>query len=412
MSDRAARLLALLPALVTAGFIYTLGVDVPAWDQWELIPLLEHPVAWTERARQLFEQHNEHRLVFPRLIMLGLANVTHWNTRFEMAAVWLFAALIVWVVGRRLADEHAPKVALPVVSLLAFSLVAHHNWLWGWQLQIPLSVLCVVGGLHLLTGPQLPWWRVALAALLGIVGHYSFANGVLFWPLAIAATAVRHPGKRAAIAFLAVVAAVAIVAYLRGYHPPEHHPPVKFALYHPHLTVAYILVYLGMSLESGGPAVAAALGLAGVVAFARLAWTTWRTQVDRRGEITFAAGLAGYAIASATITAVGRVGFTINQATSNRYVTISMLLWMALVMVSVRKPRARWFLVGIAALSIVAQCTALPGALRWAREQRTARAALLTEQREHYHLLYPDPNLVAERRPILKALGLSSFRTR
>ncbi|HZS38481.1 MAG TPA: hypothetical protein VFF06_16715, partial [Polyangia bacterium] len=64
---------ALVPAIALAAFVWRFGVDVPYWDQWELVPLLKGAHDGTLRAADFFALHNEHRLVVPRLIMLGLA---------------------------------------------------------------------------------------------------------------------------------------------------------------------------------------------------------------------------------------------------------------------------------------------------------------------------------------------------
>ena len=38
-----------------------------------------------------FAQHNEHRILFPRLIFFGLGRLTYWNVRFELFVTWFLA---------------------------------------------------------------------------------------------------------------------------------------------------------------------------------------------------------------------------------------------------------------------------------------------------------------------------------
>ena len=73
-----------LPVFLCFNFIYRFGVDVPFWDQWELVPFLDLWASGTLSLGDLFSQHNEHRIFFPRLIMLLLAAATGWNSRAEM----------------------------------------------------------------------------------------------------------------------------------------------------------------------------------------------------------------------------------------------------------------------------------------------------------------------------------------
>ena len=79
-------LLTVIPMAHVAGIIGVYGVDVPYWDQWRLVPLLAALDDGTMRVSDLWAIHNEHRVLFPRLVMLGLAQLSGWNTRWEMAA--------------------------------------------------------------------------------------------------------------------------------------------------------------------------------------------------------------------------------------------------------------------------------------------------------------------------------------
>ena len=60
-------------------FVRTFGVDCPHYDEWENVPALtgEQPLTW----KWLWHQHNEHRIVVPRLVYLGLTRVSHGDFR-------------------------------------------------------------------------------------------------------------------------------------------------------------------------------------------------------------------------------------------------------------------------------------------------------------------------------------------
>src|SRR5436189_3578557 len=69
----ASLLLIAAPPLLIGLLIFRDGVDVPFWDQWDgTAPLFEKMAAGTLRFADFFAQHNEHRLLFPRLIFFGL----------------------------------------------------------------------------------------------------------------------------------------------------------------------------------------------------------------------------------------------------------------------------------------------------------------------------------------------------
>ena len=78
-------ILSTIPAIVILVLILRYGVNVPYFDQWDCEGKLfkkfwEHQLTWGD----FWEQHNEHRMFFPKLIYLALAYATHWNVIAEL----------------------------------------------------------------------------------------------------------------------------------------------------------------------------------------------------------------------------------------------------------------------------------------------------------------------------------------
>lgn len=78
--------LTIAPPVIQFLYIRCFSVDVPWWDEWAFVDLLQ---SWSRQdmgrvIALLWAQHNEHRPLFPRLIMLVLAQLTGWNIRTEM----------------------------------------------------------------------------------------------------------------------------------------------------------------------------------------------------------------------------------------------------------------------------------------------------------------------------------------
>src|SRR5450830_314885 len=69
-------ILAMIPLLYLVRLCVRHYVDVPYMDQWELLPRLDRMDAGTLTLRDLWIQHNEHRPMFPVLVMLGLAKLS------------------------------------------------------------------------------------------------------------------------------------------------------------------------------------------------------------------------------------------------------------------------------------------------------------------------------------------------
>jgi hypothetical protein len=174
------------PAVSLARFIAPRIVDVPLWDQWQLVPVLDHYFNGTLRLGELWAQHNEHRLLFPRLIMLALAVASRWNIAWEIWTTYAFAvgifAVLSWHVWRA---SGTIAWEAPLLALIVFSVAQDQNWLWGWQLCVPLSVLGVTGSLLLLCATPLGWRRVLGALAAATVASYSFSNSILVWPIGL-----------------------------------------------------------------------------------------------------------------------------------------------------------------------------------------------------------------------------------
>lgn len=74
------------------GLVLVFGSNVPYWDDWDMVPVLtgEQPVTLS----YLWSQHNEHRLLLPRLALLGLLRLTGWDFRSGMVANVLLLGLL------------------------------------------------------------------------------------------------------------------------------------------------------------------------------------------------------------------------------------------------------------------------------------------------------------------------------
>ena len=141
-------------ALLPFGAIGMLHVNVPYHDQWDLLPLLDAYYQNRLTLTDFLAPHNGHILLFPQLLMLGLALLTQWHTGAEVLVSLLLTCLNYALLLRLLLPNHASTSA-PLLriglSLLAFSFAQAENWIWGWQLQVPLCLSAVLAGIKTVT---------------------------------------------------------------------------------------------------------------------------------------------------------------------------------------------------------------------------------------------------------------------
>lgn len=345
-----ARLLIVIPlvaALIPPGLIavvmYRYGLNVPFLDEWELVPRLSKALDGQLRFADLWAQHNAHRIVLPRIVLLALARATDWNIRYELAANFAAAmgslAFLVLLIRRTvkpLAPALTPWLIL-TASLMTFSLSQTANWLWGIQMVMFMNALAAAFTVWALARWGQRWPGPALAILGAVAGTLSFANGLVIMalvPIGLFFAPRRHEGS-ARLLSVAVAAAVAVgVAsfYLVGFRHKAS-PYYIFPFSHPVSYVHYVLVYMGSALGFHSMWAATWWGAVGIGAFAWCGIWLWRCSPAHRQALVPWFLLALYAVLSGFMTGVGRAHLGVTAALGSRYITISNLFWVSLLVV-------------------------------------------------------------------------------
>ncbi len=440
-------LLAALPFtwLTVAVIVYHL--DFPYLDQWEFVPLLQKMYEGRLRPVDLWAQHNEHRLIFPRLLMLVMARLSNWNIGWELATNLVLGAclfvVLAWRIERTRSTAGRTELIwlLPIVSLFVFSMSQWENWFLGWQVQEFLNILAVACGLLLLSSnaERMSAFRFAGACVAGIVATYSFANGLLFWPIGMAVVLVgrnRGDGEGGRLLWCglwAVVGLITAASYLYDYQTPSYHPSLVLPFNQPLDYLVYVLTYLGAPLSNFSVGGAAFTGGAGIVFLVALTTVLVRLRNGQAQVWLPYVALAAYAVGSAAITGLGRVGFGAEQAMSPRYITFSNMLWIANLVLAVvvfgdMRSTGRVFercpersaktaaatLAGVLVLLLLF-CSAY-GLYRWTERYNyrlEARQVLLDgTDTDMLSRIHPEPWKIIRRRPVLEKYRLSIFNPR
>lgn len=430
--------LALAPFVFLLVVVFSFAVDVPFYDHWDFVPFLSRSFEGELSFGDFWAQHNEHRLIFPRLIMLALARASAWNVGYEIAASVAFAAATLLLLLRRLAMTGREaglslRWLIPVVSLIVFSVGQWENWLWGWQVQIFINVWAAVAGVYVLTAGSLSPLRLAGGAGLGVVATYSFGSGAAFW---VAGAFVVHSvieDRRRRWKYLAAwsaVTAAVMASYLYGYETPPWHPSLWYSLQHPLTFARHVLNYLGGPVAGSSALLAAPAGLLGLLAQAAL--VVWLAPLGLRRLIPYLA-LGLYALTSAVITGIGRAGMGSDQALASRYVTVGQLLWISVaacaVLIAARAPRnpedregrlAKRGAVAVTALIVAAVAVTSLAGIRPAadRHRHLTRCRSLIEEYPRggaeaarvLDSIHPTPRLIPRDINTLQRLRLSVFR--
>ena len=350
-------LLIAAPPLLIGLLIFRDGVDIPFLDEWDgTTPLFEKMAAGTLGFADFFAQHNEHRILFPRLIFFGLGRLTHWNIRAELAVIW-FLALVslfnIWQLTRHSGRKDASFWLLFSASVLLFSPLSFENFLWGFQIGFLLPLACITACIWVAAYVRHPF-NFVFAIMLCTICTFSIASGLSSWLVAtplLALAQARSISSRKWWAIWICAFLVEVLAYFYGYEKPVHHPPLWWSLRRPILAGEYVLVFLGGPFTYGTslPPLSLGVGMGGLLVLILLicAVYIWSRR-DDRVLLTDALPwlmLAMVAVSTATLTMIGRSEFGPTQARTSRYVTYAVMLPIALLALApvVRSHWARSF---------------------------------------------------------------------
>ena len=330
-----AYLISILPFVLLITMIMKYYVDVPFWDQWLFIDTLKKYYNESLTLKHLWTQHNEHRLIFPRILMFLLARISGWNILYELISnICLAIGIFICIVYQtHLSLLQLDKIKtiwfIPVTSIIIFSLNQSTNWLWGWQLQIFLNVLAVVFGFIFLSKKDMTYFHFVLAIFGGIVATYSFANGLMYWVCGFIILLFTTNKKLFFLIAWFLASGTIYVSYLYQYQTPAHHPSIFIAFDQPLNFVLYCFAYLGRFVTCNNLVSAILAGVGGILLFIFCTIYLIKHYVDIHCLLPYI-GFVLYAISSAFMTGIGRIGFGIEQALSPRYTTISLLLWLSI----------------------------------------------------------------------------------
>lgn len=309
--------------LVILGLVTVYGIGFPYWDQWDLVPMFAKMRAGTLTLSDVAAQHNEHWIIFPRILMLALAHLTDWDLMYEVYFIFIIACMILaafYSILRR-TGAVVPRWFVLAVSLLIFSPVQWENWIWGITMVVYMNVLFVV--LAACFAAQRGMKNIALAAFFAMLATFSFGNGPMIWIVIGLLLPLRKDVKKTEVVFWGMVAAILLLVYFAGYQRPaaDTSPPMYF-LSHPYNYVTYVIAYLGAPLAFGQADLSAVIGLI----FSGLL-VTWlrgagRDDLDRAFPLL---AIVLYVLLTAGITGFGRSWQGIGQALSSRYSTFSTL---------------------------------------------------------------------------------------
>ncbi|MEA1672439.1 hypothetical protein [Nitrospirillum sp. BR 11163] len=414
------------------------GGAVPLSDQWTDFDYTRRLAEGRLRFSELFDQHNEHRIFFPRLIFFldyliaNNTNTVDLTFNLLIVAGTLFSILALY---RKLEKDRSVYLGLAAIAtVILFSLSQRENFLWGFQVQFFGAVAAAAAAFLAFSvsieraqrggGAMAPR---CLAYFLVLVDTYTLSNGILAAFLLIPMALALRAG-RAVVFSTAGWALLLAASYFFNFHPVQGHSPYLYSITHPLDYLAYLSGYLGNlvtclglaePLRSRGAILLGAIGLLLTLAALARSLRTWDEAPARVALLA----LILFVLGTAMLTALGRITFGLEQAFSGRYVTPVSVFWMAHICYwgPLRRLRdglgAGLALAGVAMVAGLMFC-AVKGHVRGWREGANqalttaqARDAFLSDVRDDatYRNVFPVAEVIVQHLPFMRDHHLSMF---
>jgi hypothetical protein len=325
-----------LPAVAYFWFIGHFSLDVIYYDSWSDIYLIGHPLTLTN-------QHNENRIVFPNIIVLGLADTTHFNVVIEeyVSGAMLVAASGLLIGAHRRRAPTTPWIAYVPLVLVMLSFVQAGSTLWGFQMAWFLVMVSLATTIYVLDRQTMTGPVMVVATTAAFIGSFSSVMGLFLWPVGLLLLWQRHRARGFFFGWCSAAVVTALL-YLIGFSFNRTYSDPSFVFSHPVAGAKTFFFLLGDAfglqsydnqglLPPGAPNVSTGVViLIGVVVCIVAVWVVvvYGLRREETSASPVGAALASFGLLYALNIAVGRTSTSPvgPSAGQSRYTTFSLLV--------------------------------------------------------------------------------------
>lgn len=360
-------ILLLIPVIWQAAMIHLYARNVPLGDDYDLVYNFLTRVRHHHHQllQNLIAQHNEHRILVPRLIIYIIHKIQGAPNLITLIIIGnMFLIGILTIIILNLKQTDIPWYFGIPAAYMVFSPMHATQMIWvTGALQNFGVVFFAAAGFYLYASNR-PNKRCR-GLLFGCMAAFTSLNGLLV-PLLmlfrslIASPVSQHPLSGTApspqnpdtddpppakLLWILVSAGVSIAClgtYFFNYTHPSHHPPLNWSLHHIPETFCHFLILLGGMLLQ--PLASWIFGCIMVlivcVLLFRRAWQIAPFEFD----------MLLFLIGSAAMISLGRTRFGMGQALCNRYAILYLLIPVFVYLILIRtisRWRNRWLVAGL-----------------------------------------------------------------
>ena len=309
------------------------AVNLPFMDEWEMLKggALGADLDWA----WVFRPHNEHRIVFTKILTWILFRFTAWH---HLAGLVLnfglyLLALLAFILILRATNGKKFETGSLAWAALGLSAISWENHSWGFQSQFHFFLLFYF--MAILLTIRRDWWAW-LAGPAAVASAFSFSSGILCAAavagLILSRCALGYSRWRYAIVQLALIT-LGIALWMSGFEKNPGHPAFSWpwdggAFWAHYLT----MIGTGWAMPSPAriPLVALVLTLM-IIHYLTIFFGNFRNiktdsaTATREALLTLGFCAVGL-LATGAVTSLARGGMGIQQAESSRYTEFTFFL--------------------------------------------------------------------------------------
>ncbi len=311
--------------------------SLPEYDYW--ITVLYLPRYFRLDWSVFWQQHSEHRIVFPQIIFALDYFLFRGREILPVVCSLLFWIAILGVFAwffyaqKQISATVRSYVILIAALIMGWPGIAT-DFASPFLVNLPLSQFADVlalAGLPFVRHHRRSAEFLGLTIISGVISTYSCGSGMLVWPILILAGYIlRLPLRQTGYLFLS--GTVSITLYFVGYTNTNSHP-LERLIHYPFQIFGFVASYLSMPFGALGRTSGLLLGMLNLVVFIILIAIARRKKLlDQPPAVVFL-GNSATAILTALVVACGRMNpadLQFSSAKVERYMSVPLANWVSL----------------------------------------------------------------------------------
>ena len=242
----------IMPVILAFFYIYLFSVNVPFWDEWELVPYFDKFYSRNLTWSDLFAQHSDHIIFFPRILILIIGILSKYNTVIEIyftMGFFLLSLIIIFLIIKNQCNINPVSFWLIPLPYLIFSWRQYELFLTGFNIQFLMVYFFTITGFYSIYLCQKQYSIIYFISALisGTVASFSGTMGLFIWPAGFIQLMLLSNRKVYPV-FWSITGILEWTVFLLNYKKPDNSSDIFYFSHRIPEFLNYFLTCLGTSL--------------------------------------------------------------------------------------------------------------------------------------------------------------------